>query len=328
MVASVGIVVIGRNEGTRLVRCLRSASLGPTHLIYVDSGSTDSSVADARELGAHVVELDSKTPFTAARARDTGFEALAEVRPDIQYVQFIDGDCELDPDWIDTAIGFLEKHPDVALVCGRRRERRPDASVYNRLCDDEWDTPVGEALSCGGDSMVRAKAYKDCGGFRPSLICGEEPEFCVRLRQRGWKVWRLDADMTLHDAAMFRFRDWWRRNVRTGFGFAQVSRLHRASPHGIWRQETKRALLWGGLLPALILCAGLWQPAGFLAVGVYPLQIATIASRRDWRVPYSWVYASFLVLAKFPECYGVLKCHAFRLLGRHATIIEYKGPES
>ena len=42
-----GIVIIGRNEGDRLIRCI--ASVGDEALvIYVDSGSTDESVAAAR----------------------------------------------------------------------------------------------------------------------------------------------------------------------------------------------------------------------------------------------------------------------------------------
>lgn len=327
IVADVGIVAIGRNEGTRLIRCLKSAQPMAAQLIYVDSGSTDNSIAEARKLGAHIVTLDTSIPFTAARARNAGFDAMKKRRPDLQFVQFIDGDCELDPGWINSAVSFLLSRPDVALVCGRRRERFPEASVYNRLCDDEWNTPIGEALACGGDSLVRATAFEECGGFRPDLICGEEPELCIRLRQRNWRIWRLDAEMTLHDAAITRFRAWWRRNVRTGFGFAAISRLHRKSPHGLWRRETKRAILWGGAIPIVILCAGIWQPAALVALSIYPLQIARIAGRRGWRDTHSWNYAWFLTLSKFPEFQGILKFHALRLLGMDATIIEYKGPD-
>src|SRR5207248_7579001 len=135
--------------------------------------------------------------------------------------------------WLERAEQELKVRPEVAVVCGRRRERFPEGSVYNRLCDMEWDTPVGEAESCGGDAMMRVKAVRATGGYRAALIAGEEPELCLRLREAGWKVLRLDAEMTLHDAAMTRFGQWWKRAVRAGHAFAEVSWLHRTSPQRI-----------------------------------------------------------------------------------------------
>ena len=51
-------VVIGRNEGDRLVRCLTSLKGQAAPVVYVDSGSTDGSVERARDMGAEVVSLD------------------------------------------------------------------------------------------------------------------------------------------------------------------------------------------------------------------------------------------------------------------------------
>ena len=143
-----GIVATGRNEGDRLKRCSRSI---PTHVsvIFVDSASTDDSVAFARSKYATVVELDISKPFSAARARNEGFGALLSTKPHVAFVQFVDGDCELEPEWLGRATQFLETHPSVAAVCGRRRERFSDASLYNRMCDEEWNTRVGQADACG-----------------------------------------------------------------------------------------------------------------------------------------------------------------------------------
>src|SRR5438270_7605806 len=84
----VGVVAIGRNEGERLRACLVSARRDCAAVVYVDSGSSDDSVALARPLGVHVVELDLSTPFTAARARNEGFARLQQVEPDRDFVQF------------------------------------------------------------------------------------------------------------------------------------------------------------------------------------------------------------------------------------------------
>lgn len=198
MVQQIGVVAIGRNEGNRLKECLLSVLGEGITVVYVDSGSTDGSVALARSLNVHVVELDLSIGFTAARARNAGFEHLLQVNPSIEFVQFVDGDCRVVQGWLQRAANEMVAHPEVVVVCGRRREEFPQNSIYNRLCDIEWDTPVGEAKACGGDAMMRVSALKQVGGFNPSLIAGEEPELCVRLRQNGGKIMRINAEMTCH----------------------------------------------------------------------------------------------------------------------------------
>jgi Glycosyltransferases involved in cell wall biogenesis len=184
---SLGVVIIGRNEGERLTLCLESALKATQHVVYVDSGSSDDSVGNAKSLGALVVSLDLSLPFTAARARNIGWRTLLEQHPEIQYLQFVDGDCELCPEWIPVAREFLENNPEFAVTCGRRLERYPQRSIYNQLCDIEWNTPIGEALACGGDAMFTASSLVATNGYRDDVIAGEEPELCVRLRQQGKK---------------------------------------------------------------------------------------------------------------------------------------------
>ena len=212
----VGIVAIGRNEGERLRRCLDSV-VGHGHtVVYVDSGSTDGSVDLARAKGVEVVQLDMSKPFTMARGRNAGFARLEEIEPGIQFIQFVDGDCEVVNGWLETALARLKDRADVAIVSGRRRERFPDRSLYNRLADIEWDTPIGEARYCGGDALVRVDAFRQVGGYNVSLIAGEDPDLAVRIRQHGWVVLRIDAEMTLHDMAMTRFSQWWK--LRSAIG--------------------------------------------------------------------------------------------------------------
>ena len=320
----VGVVAIGRNEGERLIGCLASVRSDARNIVYVDSGSTDDSVASAKQIGASVVTLDMAHPFTAARARNEGFAALIALRPEIRFVQFVDGDCMLVHGWLDKALAFMEQLQDTAIVCGRRRERHPTASVYNQLCDLEWDTPIGETLACGGDALVRAEAFELVSGFRPELIAGEEPELCVRLRERGWKIWRLDAEMTQHDAAITQFSQWWVRTVRSGYAFVEVSRLHWTSPCGIWRRETARAIFWGGLLPAAICLGGLIHPAALGGALAYFLQICRIAFARGQTSSQSWTYALFMTLAKFAEFQGIVKFYKRHWQRQTAALIEYK----
>ncbi len=322
---SIGVVVIGRNEGERLRRCLESVRADAGCTVYVDSGSSDASVALASGLGVHVVELDMRLPFTAARARNAGFARLMEMAPTLEFVQFVDGDCEVVPGWMARAAAFLAAWNEVAVVCGRRRERFPQRSVFNRLCDLEWDTPCGEAKACGGDALMRCDAFAAAGGYRDDLIAGEEPELCVRLRAAGWRIWRLDAEMTLHDAAMTRFGQWWKRSLRGGYAYAEGSRLHGAPPERHWVAESRRAWLWGLGIPLLALLSlplfGAYAAAPLLA---YPLQWLRLATSRNGPADFRGLRALFLILSKFPEALGQLTYFYRRLVGAQRRLIEYK----
>jgi glycosyltransferase involved in cell wall biosynthesis len=324
--SNIGVVAIGRNEGERLARCLRSVVGQAALIVYVDSGSTDSSVSLAQAIGAEVISLDMRVTFTAARARNEGFQRLRDARPDLRYVQFVDGDCEVAAGWLGTATRFLESHSDVAVACGRRRELHPERSVYNWLCDIEWNTPVGEAHACGGDALMRVDVFEQVGRYRPDLIAGEEPELCVRIRATGWRIWRLDAEMTLHDAAMTRFSQWWRRALRAGYAYAQGANLHGAPPerHNVW--QARRAWLWGIWLPLGCVAAGLlfWPWGWVMTLLIYPLQALRLTLRGSGPLRDRATIAVFQVLARFPEGLGQIRFLTNRLLNRQATLIEYK----
>ncbi|MDO9637166.1 MAG: glycosyltransferase [Pseudotabrizicola sp.] len=316
MTGIIDAVVIGRNEGDRLLACLASLMGQVRRLVYVDSGSTDGSVAAAQAAGAQVIALDMRQPFTAARARNAGLMALAADPP--QFVQLIDGDCQLDCGWITAARQAFDDHPAAVVVCGRRAERFPEASVYNAMADREWNTPVGLATACGGDALMRYDAVMAVGGYRDDLIAGEEPELCLRLRRAGGTVWRIDAPMTLHDAALLRFGQWWRRTVRSGHAFAEGAALHGAGPERHWVAEHRRALLWGVAGPLAVVAAGLVHPLGWALVLAYPAQVIRLAQREGW----SW--AVLIVVGRFAEARGALGYHLNRLLGRRRGLIEYK----
>lgn len=326
MKTGVAAVVIGRNEGDRLRRCLDSLLGRVEPVVYVDSGSTDGSIEYARAHGVDVLELDTSIPFTAARARNAGFDRILELNPDVDLVMFVDGDCEVVPEWLRIAERFLDEHEGYAVVCGRRRERFPEASVYNYLCDVEWNTPIGDASSCGGDAVMRAKAFSAVNGFNPALIAGEEPELCVRLRAAGWMIRRLDQEMTLHDAAMNRFSQWWTRTLRGGHAYAEVTAMHRTPSERARLIKTRKSLLWGLVLPGVSI--GLIPFTRGLSLGLlllYPLNVARIAMRlRREGEPRPWTVAAFLMLAKVPEAVGWLRYQAGRLTGKRSKLIEYK----
>jgi GT2 family glycosyltransferase len=171
---------------------------------------------------------------------------------------------------------------------------------------------------------MRAGAFEAVGGFQARLMAGEEPELCARLRAAGWTIRRIDADMTLHDAAMVRFRQWWMRAVRSGFGYAQVWAATRGTPNRLYGTELKRALIWGGVVPVLTVAAAFIHPLLALAIAAtYPLRMLRIAMRRGIGQRVAWGYAGLMVLSALPALQGAIGY--FRSGARQpSALIEYK----
>lgn len=335
-----GAVAIARNEGERLQRCLRSLVGVCAPVVYVDSGSTDGSVAFAQSLGVEVVALDMNKPFSMARARNAGVARLRELDPAVDRVQLVDGDCELDPGWLPAANAWLDAHPGTVAVCGRRRERFPEKTIYNRLCDLEWNTPVGRVNACGGDVLMRVAPLIDAGGYNEALIAGEEPELCLRLRQKGWVIDRIDAEMTRHDAAIHTFASWWKRTLRGGYGAMDVfTRLQGSRPDEEvpFFHLTTSARSWTDrwlLLTVLLVVAGSlafgWRGSAvalLVAFGLILVQALRIARgvrprAASWR--HAVEYGVFTMIGKWAQRAGQRRYGRDVRAGKVITIIEYK----
>ena len=322
--STIGAVVIGRNEGQRLVNCLASMHGEATRLVYVDSGSTDTSVEEARKAGAEVVLLDTSQPFTAARARNAGFDALTKSVTPPDYVQFVDGDCTLEPGWLTHAATALDGDPDAGIVTGWRAELHPEASVYNAMCDFEWHRPAGDIDACGGDMMVRRELFAQLEGFNPRVIAAEDDEFCVRVRKSGFRIQRLPIPMTHHDAAMHQFGQWWQRAIRSGHGFAQVGDLH--PDH--FRAERRRVWLFGAVLPLLFIVGMVMSSLLlFLVLLAYTASyIRTVEGLRKAGMPTKQAlhHSVMLFLSKFPNLVGSMRYWKRKRRGWNMEIIEYK----
>lgn len=321
---NVDVVLIGRNEGARLVRALASILPQARRIVYVDSGSTDSSVTHARETGAMIVELDMSVPFTAARARNAGFEALMASEDPPDLVQFLDGDCAMAEGWLNHARDAMAADDRLGLVTGLQSELQRDLTVFNQMSDVEWKRSVGEILACGGNMVVRVSAFQSVGGFDPTVIAAEDDEFCTRLRKTGWRLLRIPEQMARHDGGHMRFEQWWKRAERTGHGFAQVGHLH----PDYFIRERQRGWVYGALLPAVAVLGAFVTPiVPLLVLGVYGFSyLRTMRGLQANGLPAREArsHAIYLTLSKFPNVLGMLRYHWRRLSHAQMRIIEYK----
>jgi glycosyltransferase involved in cell wall biosynthesis len=331
-ISGLSIVVIGRNEGSRLVRCLKSIQGihdfgAKIEIIYADSGSTDGSPEAAESFGAKVIVLNTDRP-TAALGRETGWRMAS-----FDFVLFLDGDTILDPDFPARALSIITADPTLAAVWGHLREINPKASIYNRVLDLDWIYPVGETDLCGGNVLMRRQALELAGGYDVTLIAGEEPDLCCRIKAHGYRILNIDAPMVGHDLAMTRFRQYWKRSIRTGYAYAEVSRRYRNTENPLWSSarasNLKRGMFW---MVSPIVAVGL----SILAHSILPFVLwcvifAGLSLRSSWSARWKsrdalalFVYGMHSHFQQIPICIGQLQYGFSQRQGKRKQLIEYK----
>lgn len=331
--ATVSAVVIGRNEGERLGRCLASVralapASTPHEILYVDSGSTDGSLALAAQHGARVIALHPARP-TAALGRNAGWRSASG-----EFVLFLDGDTELAPHFLREALRCFAQ-PEVAVVWGHRRELHPEGSVYNRVLDLDWIYPPGPAPFCGGDAVFRRSMLLATGGFDETLIAGEEPELCRRILARGGTILHIDAPMTGHDLQITRFAQYWRRAERAGHAYAEVSARFRGTADRFWSAEAQRNRRHAVLLllvPAALLAASVWLWSPW-PLDLFLMLLAGLAARTALKARWKsagWktllLYGMHSHLQQVPIFAGQMRFLLHRRRGVRQGLVEYKKP--
>ena len=333
--SDVGVVIIGRNEGERLRRCLTAPGIAGLTTVYVDSGSTDGSLELANSLGVDAIALAADRPFTAARGRNAGIAHLAKNYPKLTLVQLLDGDTEIDDNFIAAAKSAINESDTVGAVSGRLRERNREESKYNRLCDMEWNHEVGESEAFSGNVLMRIVTWEDAEGYDETLIAGEDPELSLRVQNKGWSIQSIDAPMGLHDADMHTFSQWWTRTTRTGHAFAEGADMHKATGH--YRKEVLSIGFWAGFVPAFTILSGLIglrkkvALLGLGAVLIYPLQWWRVRGHRLKKgdgTDDAELYATHVMIGKFAELRGVLHYHLNKLKGVRGGLVEYRSIDS
>jgi glycosyltransferase involved in cell wall biosynthesis len=329
----VSVVVIGRNEGERLKRCLDSVFAMErvdfaTEVIYVDSGSSDGSVSLAESMGARTITLHPERP-SAALGRNAGWRAAKGT-----IVLFLDGDTVLHQRFVaDSLQDFADQ--GTAVVWGHRRELYPERSIYIRTLDLDWIYAAGPTLYCGGDALFRREVLARVDGFDDTLIAGEEPELCRRIAALGYTIQHVDRPMTGHDLAIYRWRQYWKRSSRAGHAFAEVSERFRGTVQSFWTEESRRnrnrAIALMGLGVFGITFAAVfrsWWPmiAALLLFGLLALRSAWKARWKTKDLLALSAYGVHSHIQQIPIFFGQLQFWLNHRKGKRAMLVEYKQP--
>jgi glycosyltransferase involved in cell wall biosynthesis len=327
---TVSVVIIGRNEGLRLERCIASVKQADwgavSHDIwYVDSRSTDDSLACAKQQGANTLVLPAG-PMCAAKARNLGWQTATG-----EFILFLDGDTELHPDFVSRALLALQDFK-LCAAWGHRRESNPQQSMYTKVLDLDWIYPAGITPYFGGDVLVRRLALAQVGGFDATLNAGEEPEMCARLRAKGWKILHIDAPMTRHDLAVRTFSAYVRRCYRSGIAYAEVTHRMQALGDALWQYEARRDLVHGLLYvvaPLLWALALALHPAAGLSLTALGMAVLLRSAwrcraRADGNLLLSLQYALHSHVQKVPAFFGQVAWKLAHARKRRLALVDYK----
>lgn len=308
----ISVVIIGINVEKYLGACIDAVRAADypqqkIEIIFVDGGSSDLSVKIATDFeGVKVIELNDPHP-TPGRGRNAGYGLSSG-----EYIQFLDADTEMDPQWLKKALSFFEDRSQgqVMAVCGRRSEKYPQKNFYHKLGNIEWIYEYGPCRYFGGDVLIKREAMEVTHGYDGDLVAGEDPELSYRVRQWGGTILRVDEPMTTHDLNMTRFRQYWRRSYRTGYAYAEVGLRHAKREDKMWLREFLRIMLRSALPIILFLILAAFSHP-FWGLGLAALLIVKPfkglrAYRRRFGLSFldAVKYSAHLSFVIFPQALG------------------------
>ena len=303
------IVVIAFNEAAHLAACLQSVRQidlpdEQFEVIFVDGGSTDTSMAIAQAANPDHI-LGSDSPRRAALNRNAGLHKAQG-----EYIQFVDGDMELDPLWPEAAIAYLKAHPWAAALSGTLQER--NNSTFYQALQLDWENPEGPVLYCGGAALFHRETLLKAGGFPEDVNYGEEPLLCWYLRNEHDKeIHHIHARMAHHDLAYTGLLDYLKRNIRVGETYMEIAKRLEGTQDPLWANEIATTVVWTIALLGLLL--GICSFAPILQVFCL-LIVAGILARKTLQrmrqgIPFNIaiIYSIHIYSTKLTHCYGMIR---------------------
>jgi glycosyltransferase involved in cell wall biosynthesis len=330
---ALAVVIIGRNEGERLRRCLLSVEKmlrpeGGIEVVYVDTASQDGSAEMVERERIRTIRLFPRA-LSAALARNAGWRAVSA-----PFVLFLDGDSQIERDFAVRALPNF-KDPKVAIVWGRLREAYPSASLYNRLMHVQWiclrTLPEGPCFYGTGIGLVRRSALEAVGGFNDKMVAGENTEMGRRIQSAGYVVLHLALPMVRHDADMLHFIQYCRRFFREGYSYARLLEVYRSSRQPLFRFEFSPlggALILVGL-PVMLVGSVAFRSWAVLAAPSAVLLVLLARTALRYRPMASNLREAALFsihwhLKLIPNFLGHFTYHFDRIFGRERGLMEYR----
>lgn len=193
----ISLVVPIRNEEETigaLVDSIRAQNRPPDEVVFVDGGSTDRTVARARELTAgdsrfEIIEAGDATP---GRGRNVGIAAAQ-----FDWIALTDAGIRLETTWLERLVEVVERDDEVKVVYGNYEP--VGDSFFERCAALAYVIPKQQRDGARirgpfiASSLLRREVWKAAGGF-PDLRAAEDLIFMERIREMGFRTgWAANA---------------------------------------------------------------------------------------------------------------------------------------
>jgi glycosyltransferase involved in cell wall biosynthesis len=281
----VSVVIPVRDEVDalpELIASLQSQTFPPSEVVIVDGGSTDGTVARARQLTAgderfRVVEAGKATP---GRGRNIGIAAARN-----EWIALADAGSRLESQWLERLVKVVQGDPAIAFVYGNFE---PIVDSFFTRCASLAYIPPKQMrpgglirVPCIASSLLRRETWRQVGGF-PDLRAAEDLMFIEKIEQQGCKMgWAPQATIWWHIQPTL--RDTFKR-------FAVYSRHNVwAGRQRGWHYGVARQYLLVLLVVVLALVHSPWW-LGLIALGLAARVAKSIWRRRREGSGLGWLF--------------------------------------
>ena len=196
---TVSVIIKTLNEEEKIAATLESAlaAVAPFggEVVVADSGSRDRTLAIAAAYPVTVARIEPPALPSCGIGPQLGYQYSRH-----PFLCLIDGDMVLDPDFLASALAFLDENPSFAGVTGHVEEKAvANLEFARRASRDAPEKRVGPVDRMNGGGLYRRAAIEDVGYFSDRNLHGyEEFELGARLRDAGWSLHRLDRRFVSH----------------------------------------------------------------------------------------------------------------------------------
>lgn len=197
MQSKVSIVIIGRNEEKTVGKCLTAAigaaeQIGGAEIIFVDSASTDNTVAVVQSYGIRVLSLKPDWVLTPSAGRFIGSHYSTG-----DFILFVDADTLVYRDFLPKAIEHFRRNPTIGGINGRLDDTDEQGEIFENV-EERYDEITEVKWLRGPCCFYRREALRCAGSFNPHLAVEEEAELGLRLIKHGWKLRLIPVPMACH----------------------------------------------------------------------------------------------------------------------------------
>ncbi|MDR1437098.1 MAG: glycosyltransferase family 2 protein [Candidatus Symbiothrix sp.] len=224
------IIIIGYNSWHFLERNLASLAFllhePQTEIIYVDNASTDGALAQVRQRYKGIQLIENRKNAGISIARNQGIRKASG-----KYIWFLDSDTEITETALKTMLKFMDETPAAGL-CGckmygqdgqvqescrkfpsLRGKLAAAVHILSKKTDGKAKTASGHSHAYNTDSekpfevdyvigacqLIRKEAQEKTGFLDEHIFYGpEDADFCLRMKQAGYKVYYLPQVSIYH----------------------------------------------------------------------------------------------------------------------------------